>query len=223
MDSKLFKRIKFAGTILIILTILIVLGILSNNISVEEAQSWVSSFGILSPIILVILCIASIVLSPLVVTPFWIASIKLFGFFPSLLYISIANIIGHSANFWIARIWGRPVVRKLVGEKGIKEIDSFSQVIGRKVLIFLRIIGGPAADYISYAAGFTNMKFSSYVLITLVFMKPWTIFSFWMTYRAVEAEEIKSTVGYFVMLAILTILITFTVSLILSRKKKQIR
>ncbi|MDD3647648.1 MAG: VTT domain-containing protein [Candidatus Dojkabacteria bacterium] len=220
MESNIFKKIKLIGILLLILTILIVLGVLSNNISVETAQKWVSSFGVLSPVILIILCTASTVLSPLVVTLFWIASIKLFGFWPSLIYIAIANIIGHSSNFWIARKWGRPVVRKLVGKKGLREIDSFSQVIGKKVLIFLRIVGGPAADYISYAAGFTSMRFPAFAVITIVFMKPWTIFSFWMTYKAVEAEEITSTVGYFVTLAILTILITFTISMIFRRGKR---
>ena len=216
------KNLKVFTILFTVISIFIIVGLLSRGVRAEQVKDFLVSFGILSPIIFMLLSIVTIVISPLIVTPIWIAGIKLFGFSTTLIYNIIANIIGHSFNFQISRKYGRPLVKQIVGEKGIKEVDKFAEVVGRRLLIFLRIIGGPAADYISYGTGFTNMNFLHYTIITSIFMLPWTVFSFWMTYKAVEDESLSSLVKYFALLAILTIMVSFIVSIIITKRKNNL-
>lgn len=66
------------------------------------------------------------------------------------------------------RKFGRKLVVKLVGEKPMKEVDGFTSVEGKQVLTISRLFGFPIFEFISYAAGLTNISFKSYFIITAV-------------------------------------------------------
>jgi len=137
------------------------------QIDTEQIKEFIRSFGILGPIVLVVLITTTIIISPLASLPFWFASLALFGFWLTCLFIIISNSIGSAVNFLIAQRFGRPIVAKLVGKKGVEKIDEITEIIGSKMLFIARLFGGASADYVSYAAGLTSMKFRPYLLISI--------------------------------------------------------
>ena len=162
------KKILFG--LFIITLILLILYLIQRQfpqLNPAQIKAFIRSFGILGPIVLVVLITATIIISPLASLPFWFASLALFGFWLTCFFIIISNSIGSAINFLIAQRFGRPVVAKLVGKKGIEKIDGVTEIIGLKMLFIARLFGGASADYVSYAAGLTAMKFRPYFMISI--------------------------------------------------------
>jgi uncharacterized membrane protein YdjX (TVP38/TMEM64 family) len=154
------------GAIILIL----VLYYLQKNVyrfNIDEIKAFIRSFGLLGPLVITALITLTIIISPLASLPFWLASLALFGSLQTCLFIYAAHCAGSAINFKIAQRWGRPVVGKLVGKKGIEQIDEVTALIGLKLLFLARLVGGSSADYVSYAAGLTSMKFKPYFLISV--------------------------------------------------------
>lgn len=161
------KLILWLVVIILILLAFYLIQRLTIQIDTQQIKEFIRSFGILGPIVLIILITATIIISPLVSLPLWFASLALFGFWLTCLFIIISNSIGSAVNFLIAQRFGRPVVAKLIGKKGIEKIDEITEIFGLKMLFITRLFGGASADYVSYAAGLTSMKFRPYLLISI--------------------------------------------------------
>ncbi len=169
------------------------------RIDTAQVREFIRSFGILGPIVFMILNAFSIVFAPITALPFWAASLALYGFWQTLIYILISFNIGAVANFWIARKWGRPVVRKLVGKKGIEKVDEITEVVGLQMLLIVRLIGGASSDYVAYAAGLTNFEFKPYFFITLFASVPVMILNVYVIYGALSLRPaffLFGIVGY---------------------------
>jgi len=164
------KKKKITSLLVAIILLVILIYLLQKRIiyiDTQQIKEFIRSFGILGPIVLIVLITATIVISPLASLPFWFASLALFGFWLTCFFIIISNSIGSAINFLIAQRFGRPVVTKLVGKKGIEKIDRVTEIIGLKMLFIARLVGGASADYVSYAAGLTSMKFKPYFIISV--------------------------------------------------------
>ena len=67
---------------------------------------------------------------------------------------------------------------RLVGKGAMSKVDHIAAHEGVKVLIVMRFFQGYISDFISYAAGFTSIKFPVYYLISLIVPIPWTVIMF---------------------------------------------
>ncbi|OGG02905.1 hypothetical protein A2W14_00105 [Candidatus Gottesmanbacteria bacterium RBG_16_37_8] len=92
----------------------------------------------------------------------------IYGVKTGMFLLYVASLISATINFWISRKFGRKLVTKLVGEKSMKEVDEFTSVEGKQVLIISRLFGFPIFEFISYAAGLTNISFKNYFVITAI-------------------------------------------------------
>lgn len=184
------KIIWLAAFIALIAFILYFIHRQSFYFDVERIKEFVLTFGALGPIILIVINIGTIVFSPLTSFPFWLASLTLYGFWLTCFYVLIAGVGGAVANFLIARRFGRPIVAKLVGKKGIKMIDEFTEIVGLKTLFIARIFGSAATDYISYAAGLTSMPFKPYFLISFFVPIPGTILNIYVVDKALNLKPL---------------------------------
>src|SRR4030042_2127996 len=163
-------RKKAILLITVVILIILALYFLQRNVyrfEIEEIKSFVRSFGILGPLVLIALITLSIVISPLTSIPFWLVGLALFGFWQTCFYVLISHTVGSAINFLIAQRWGRPIVAKLVGKKTMEKINDVTKIIGLKMLFLARFLGVASAAYVSYAAGLTSMKFKPYLLISI--------------------------------------------------------
>lgn len=185
------KKIILLATIAVaIIFILYLIHEETFKIDTEQIKAFIRSFGILGPIVLVVLITTTIVISPLASLPFWFTGLALFGYWQTCFYIIISNSVGSAINFLIAQKWGRPVVAKLVGKKGIEKIDGVTEIIGLKMLFIARLFGGASADYVSYAAGLTAMKFRPYLLISIFVAMPMIFLNVYLLDKVLDLNPV---------------------------------
>ena len=117
----------------IVITVALIVGI--NVIGLDRIRDAIASAGPLAPLIYILIKILTFVVAPLSAGPLQLSSGILFGLVPGALYTLIAETIGGSINFWLARRFGRPVVERLVGKDDMPRVDSFvSQMVDGKML-----------------------------------------------------------------------------------------
>lgn len=159
----------------ILISFILQLSVVSNP---EKFASWLSSFGPFLFIIYALIQIASIVIAPIGGTFIQYALIALIGPLKALSLIYLIATPTYVVNFFLARRYGRPLVKKVVGEKGLAKIDHYAKDAGVSMLIILKVLQGGYFDYISYAAGLTTISFHDFILINIFGGIPGTILAY---------------------------------------------
>jgi uncharacterized membrane protein YdjX (TVP38/TMEM64 family) len=164
---------KSAIEILKILVVIVILYILLKVILIpliisEGFKDFTANLGFFGYFIVIGYTVLSHVFAPLAGTPGVLLGVTIYGVKTGMFLLYIASIISASINFWISKKYGRKMVIKLVGEKSMKEVDEFTSVEGKQVLIISRLFGFPIFEFISYAAGLTNISFKHYFIITAI-------------------------------------------------------
>jgi uncharacterized membrane protein YdjX (TVP38/TMEM64 family) len=186
----------------------------SLRIDVGQLKEFILSLGVFGPLMIIFLVIVSMVVSPIAAFPIWLASLALYGFWPTLIYVLLANNLGSVINFYISRCWGRPVVTKFVGQKGMEKIDEIAEVVGLEILILGRVLGGASGDYLSYAAGLTKIEFKPYILITIFGTIPPITLNILLIYRALVINPI-----YLILLAAIGYPLAFLLPVLIYRRR----
>lgn len=173
-----------------LLIAIVLFAYLLKSLELEAIADAVKNQGVTGWLIFVFFITVSIVFSPvnaLIIMPLALIS---YGYWLAATLTFIGNIIGGAINFYIARKFGRPVVGKIVGKKLIKRVDEFTEVAGWKGFLILRILGSNYYDYVSYAAGFTNLKENIYFAITIPTSLVWTFLLFYLMEKAITFNEV---------------------------------
>jgi uncharacterized membrane protein YdjX (TVP38/TMEM64 family) len=207
MNNKLKKLI-----LILFIGIAILMGskFISKNLDIYDLQKYISSFGILAPIIYIIMF--SIV--PLTFFPdsiLAIASGLVFGFYKGYIYTTIGALIGGSIAFFIARYLGHNLVKKISNEK-LSKIEKLIDNNGFYIIFLLRLIPLFPFDVISYGAGLTSVKYKHFIGATLLGTIPGIA-----VFTNIGAKSVNiSTTGFYASIAGLILL--FIISIILKNK-----
>jgi uncharacterized membrane protein YdjX (TVP38/TMEM64 family) len=136
----------------------------------QNIKSFVDSYGIFSPIIYIIL----FTFIPLTLFPDSILAIAggmCFGMVGGFIYTMIGAILGGTLSFFLARITSHKVLNKLV-KKDLSNLESAIKRRGFLLVFVLRLIPLFPFDIISYAAGFSGVKFKDFALATVLGIIP---------------------------------------------------
>lgn len=163
-----------------------------GGLTPHEVRSFASRFGVAAPLSLIIATALTNVIPPLAVTPFWIASILLFGGFGGFVISYVANLLGSSANFFISRLWGRPAVARVAGAGALRKIDKIPNIANPLAVFMLKFVGGAATDYISYASGLSKIKYLGYLIASALSILPMMVIGF-IIIGNVSFESMSST------------------------------
>lgn len=170
MEKRNKVKLWQVGKLLIVIIILsLFLKWLLPVMSSGEFRAFTSSIGIFGPLIVIVYMVVSHIVAPLAGLPAVLLGASIYGIVKTIFFIYIAGLVSCAINFWISRRFGREWVARLMGKKTMKQVDDFTQVAGVKMLIAGRLFGFALFEIISYAAGFTNMKFKTYFIITVIF------------------------------------------------------
>ncbi|WP_409254098.1 TVP38/TMEM64 family protein [Bacillus sp. SCS-153A] len=142
------------------------------SIGPTEIRDWILSFGIFSSIFYVVIYI----LRPLILFPASVLSIAgglAFGAFKGTLYTIIGATGGAVLSFLVARYFGKNIAAK--EWKGNKQkIQRQLEKNGFFYVLFLRFIPLFNFDLISYSAGLSKVRLSSFALGTFLGIIPGT-------------------------------------------------
>ncbi|MCG9890308.1 MAG: VTT domain-containing protein [Thermosynechococcaceae cyanobacterium MS004] len=162
------RIVKFAELSLLVLLIGLALAFV-NQIGIEQIRTDVAKLGIWAPVTVLLLRLSSIVIPVLPGTAYTLLAGGLFGFTQGLLIIAIADLLACTANFYIAKRYGRHLVQKLVGQRFMGKVDALGQnYLERNIFLVSGLLMTGLFDYVCYATGLTRMKWRSFMLALLL-------------------------------------------------------
>lgn len=146
-----------------------------SMLNIDAIKEYILSFGILAPIISFLLMILQSVAAPLPAFLITFANAALFGWIKGAILSWTSSMAGAALCFYIARFLGRDVVIKLTSKYALDNIDNFFDKYGKYTILIARLLPFISFDLVSYAAGLTSMKFSSFFIATGIGQLPATI------------------------------------------------
>ena len=167
--SVLYKWLTYSAIVISVLLCLFMLqaGLKGNFRSVDTFQSYIRSFGIFAPFIVI------------PVLPGFIGCVAgalLFGSVGGFIYNYVGICAGSIIAFFLAKHYGIPLVQAIFPSKKynvwterIRKAKSYDVLFGLSILLPLA-----PDDYLCYFSGLINMSVKKFILIILL-AKPWCI------------------------------------------------
>ncbi len=157
------KWLDFLG--LFILGIIFVFGLaLVQEIGIEAIRAQVKQLGIFAPFALLLLRSVSIAIPAIPSTAYSVLAGTLFGFWQGILVIVIADLLACSLNFYLAKRYGRGLVQRLVGQRFMGKVDSFSSnYLETNPFLVAAFLMTGLFDFVCYAVGLTEMQWRKFL------------------------------------------------------------
>lgn len=164
------KKIKIILPIIFIVLIAIIFWkpLTQFFLNAENIHEFVSSFGILSPIIFITIVILQVLLSVIPGQVIGLAGGYLFGIFFGTLYSMIGLITGSFIIFYISRKLGRSFVERIIKKKTLNKFDKLVKKKGIFILFLIFLLPGLPDDINCYLAGLTKIKLRTLVIICAI-------------------------------------------------------
>ncbi|QHA92134.1 TVP38/TMEM64 family protein [Bacillus sp. N1-1] len=194
---------------LILITIVILIWFSRSylNFRVEEIRDWILSFGILAPIIYMVIY----TIRPLIFFPASVLSIAgglAFGSLFGTIYTVIGATGGAALSFIVARKLGKSIANKDWQGKG-RKLQEQLEKNGFFYVLFFRFVPLFNFDLISYSAGLSKIRFTSFFFGTLIGIIPGTFAYNFLGSSLVSGDPkvIALAVGVFILLSVIPIII----------------
>ena len=176
MRNSIIKILIAVGSVAVVYLVLRRYGI-TDDIRLENVpkiKTWVTSFGRIAPLVYIGLYLVSTVFF-LPGTPVTVLAGFIFGPLWGVFYASVASIISISVAFLIARYVARDLVEGWVKDNAqFRKIDERVEEQGWRILMFTRLVPIFPFNLQNYAYGLTSIRFSTFVLVSAIFMLPGT-------------------------------------------------
>ncbi|MFQ5736569.1 MAG: TVP38/TMEM64 family protein [Thermodesulfobacteriota bacterium] len=144
---------------------------LGEYLDQERLKGWIDGFGVWGPLVyMLIYSIAPSFMMPGL--PLTVIGGILFGPLWGTVYVLVGATVGASVAFLIARYMGRGWVEGFVKGGRLEELDEKARKQGWKIVAFTRLIPLFPFNFLNYAFGLTNVRFSHYVIASFIFMAP---------------------------------------------------
>ncbi len=176
MKKSIIKILITVGVVAAVYLVLRYYGV-TDDIRLENVpkiKTWVAGFGRIAPLVYIGLYLVSTVFF-LPGSPVTVLAGFVFGPLWGVFYASVASIISVSVAFLIARYVARDLVEGWVkGNAQFRKIDEQVEEQGWRILMFTRLVPIFPFNLQNYAYGLTSIRFSTYVLVSAIFMLPGT-------------------------------------------------
>ena len=147
----------------------------------QQLAERIRGLGPAGPVVLFALFVLQCVIAPLPSEPLMMAGGYVYG--PRLggFIAWLGVVVGASACFALARVFGRPLVERFVRTERLHDLDRFIDGRGRPVaflaLLGIRVFAFTSFDVVSYGAGLVRYPFPSFLVATAVGVVP-KVFAF---------------------------------------------
>ena len=186
--------------------------------SLTDFRRLILSWGVAAPLMSILLMILQAVIAPLPAFLITASNGLVFGVYWGTIISWVGAMLGAFVSFMISRLFFEAFAKRLLGEKkSMRYLDRISSNYGFKVVLIARLLPFISFDFISYVAGLSTIKIRSFLLATG--MLPATIV---YTVVGYEMENLKKySEGFFTfsIVAVLALLLIWTIQKILKRSK----
>lgn len=168
------KQIAITGFILLIT--LSLFAILWSNIynffslfaNTDELREFILGFGILSPLIVILITTLQVLIAPIPAQVTAFVSGYIFGVTWGTIYSLIGVTLGSFLAFIIGRKFGRKFVSKIVNSKIFNKFDNICDNRDTFILFLIFLLPCFPDDAICYLAGLSKIKIRTFVLISVI-------------------------------------------------------
>ena len=193
------------------------------GIGLYEIQQFVASFGILGPLIYMVLLLLGLTIPFNPVSDFLIVNVAALLFPPhvSILCTFIVHSLAITINYKVGMKYGGKMLEKVTSQKHNHIVDKVLEKLSLKMIFLLRFIlptsNVVGVEMISYASGLKKVPFGGFFLASII---PWTILSVLYFYSTYLLRD-KSLQLYFLPAILLVGLPTAVFFLIFKIRKKR--
>jgi uncharacterized membrane protein YdjX (TVP38/TMEM64 family) len=129
------SRRRFVVHLLVFVLVLVVATVLVQRhfaflSSAQALREFIGGYGILAPIVLVVLQAVQVVAAPIPGQVLAVVAGYLFGAWWGTVYNMIGITIGSTVAFWLSRRYGRAYVENIVHEGALEQFDAVSDDYG---------------------------------------------------------------------------------------------
>ena len=135
-------------------------------------REYLRGFGVWAPLVSCALMQLQAVLAPLPSFPIMYVNGLLFGTLWGGLLSWVSLLLSAVLCFALARLFGRPLVERLVSSAALEWADRTVVRVGPYAIFLGRLVPLTAFDLLSYAAGLTPMRLAPFALATGLGMTP---------------------------------------------------
>jgi uncharacterized membrane protein YdjX (TVP38/TMEM64 family) len=136
---------------------------------------YLRSYGKLAAVVSFILMVLQSIAAPIPAFLITLSNAAIFGWWQGAILSWSSAMVGAALCFFIARVLGRDAVEKLTSKGAMESVDVFFEKYGKHTIVVCRLLPFVSFDFVSYAAGLTNMKFWSFFIATGIGQLPATI------------------------------------------------
>lgn len=144
----------------------------------DEAQikEWVSGFGWMGPLVLVLAMIAQMFLLIIPSVLLMVVAILAYGPIWGSVIVFAAVFAASSVGYVIGDYFGDSIVKKIIGGKSEKKVEDFLDDYGFWAVFVTRLNPFLSNDAISFVGGLLQMGYWKFIGATLVGIAPLTLF-----------------------------------------------
>ena len=146
--------------------------ITNTDISPANLRAALLQLGGLAPIALIILLAGVLVIPIIPASIFQIGAGLAFGSWLGLICVLIADVIGASVGFVIARYWGKSFLARYLDAQTQAQLTSLTERISWRGVILLRLLPGPAYPLVSFASGYSSLSYPRYIVASFIGVFP---------------------------------------------------
>lgn len=184
---------------------------------INELQMWIEGFGLMGPVVYMLLFIAACVFF-LPGGPFGIIAGIVFGPIFGTIWASIGSTIGASLAFLLGRYAFRGFAENLVARNPkLRKIDDGVEKNGWRMLMITRFVPIFPFNVQNYVYGLTKIPFVTFALLSWLFMLPGTMAYVFIAGAAVSGADMGTIMIYFATGAIILVGLSFIPKIIKKR------
>lgn len=142
----------------------------------SRIKQWVDQFGFFGPVVIVLSMVLQMFLLVIPTPLLMVVSVLAYGPIWGSLIILAAVFCASSIGYVIGAYLGPPIVKKILGEKSEKKVESFIEDYGFWAVIVTRISPFLSNDAISFVGGILRMGYWRFIGATLIGITPLTAF-----------------------------------------------
>lgn len=146
-----------------------------SRLDTSVVIEYLRSFGKLAIVVSFTLMVLQSIAAPIPAFLITLSNAAIFGWWQGAILSWSSAMAGAALCFFIARFLGRDAVEKLTNKGAMESIDVFFERYGKYTIVICRLLPFVSFDFVSYAAGLTNMKFWAFFIATGLGQLPATI------------------------------------------------
>lgn len=152
----------------------------------ETVQRWVAGFGLWGPLASVLLNAAQVLLAPIPGQTVGVVNGYLYGVGWGTFYSLLGVELGSALAMGLARLFGRPLVERLVGAKRLARWDGIARRQGPAFFFLVFLLPFVPDDVVCFLIGLSPLSIPYMLLLAAVGRLPGLVVSSWVGANATE-------------------------------------